>query len=557
MSIPYPKTEELTYWFKNWYVGMSNIDSDEYALPWQGSYVQSAGIWEEQPFLRPQRVNTANSGLISGNRLGKVRGYAAYNGKAYAVDHYDAAGTGTQDIYEATLTSPTAWTSVNSDTSLDIDTEPPAGVFIQQGLLYYFEEGVAENSNSVISRYNIATDTLTVTYDDLDVAAWGNVSNDIGGYLQHTDGITYLWKGRYIGPCDGTTLPSAVTPSAAPSGYVIRDAITYGNKILVIANQVKNQGIATNLADGLFGGSALFLYDPYAPGLLYTFDDWYKIQIPNVQGMRLVGGRVLIINADFDINIWEWLGSDVVKKVATIPVNYYDSTYFGVRWNSITQTANKLLFGTTSYNGQIPTSGDRYLRHGIYAYGYEKEGQSWALQNFIVPATGSNSTNLDLTEVDFRAVSLITADGAGSLFGLGGSIQYLYNTWYDTDATAYRNGVLQLGNTSYSADCAWESTWVRPIPGRKTIPLKMQLKGAAGTIIVKQMVDDDSGFTTIDTISSYTDEEAELAMNSIANPLTANFLTGHRHKFRFELNSASTTKLEKVKLQFRSNQQER
>lgn len=536
---------------------MANIDSDEYAEPFQGSYMQSASIWEEQPFLKPQRSNTANSGLISGNRIGKLRGYAAYNGKAYTVDHYDAAGTGTQDVYEATLTSPAAWTSVNSDTSLDIDTEPPAGVFIQQGLLYYFEEGVAENSNSVISRYNIATDTLTVTYDDLDAAAWGNVSNDIGGYVQHTDGITYLWKGRYIGPCDGTTLPSAVTPSSAPSGYVIRDAISYGNKILVIANQIKNQGIATNLADGLFGGSSLFVYDPYAPGLLYTFDDWYKIQIPNVQGMRLVGGRVLIINADFDINIWEWLGGDVVNKVATIPVNYNDSSYFGVRWSSITQSANKLIFGTTSHSGQIPTSGDRYLSHGIYAYGYEKKGQPWALQNFAVPATGTTSVNLDLTEVDYRAVSLLTADGAGSLFGLGGSIQYLYNTWYDADASAYRNGVLQLGNTSYSGDCAWESTWIRPIPGRKTTPLKIQLKGAAGTIIVKQRVDDDSGFTTIDTISSYTDEEAELAMNSIANPLTVNFLTGHRHKFRFELNSASTTKLEKVKTIFRSRQQER
>lgn len=558
MSTPFQKTEELVYWFKNWHTGMSNIDNDELAQPYQGSYMQSAAIWEEQPFLKPQRANSSNAtGLVTGNKIGKVRGYAAYNGNVYTVDHRDETGTGTQDIYSQPLPLSGTWTSVNSDGSLDIDTEPPTGVFIQAGLLYYFEEGVAENGNAIISRYNIATDTLTVSYDDLDVAAWGNVSNDIGGFVQHTDGITYIWKGRHIGPCDGTTVPSSVTPASAPSGYVIRDAITYGNKILVIANQVKNQGIATNLANGVGDGSAIFLYDPYAPGLLYTFDDWYKILISNVQGMRLVGGRVLIISADFDINIWEWLGGDVVRKIATIPVNYYDSSYFGVRWSSITSSANKLIFGTTSHSGQIPTSGDRYLRHGIYAYGYEKEGQPWALQNFIVPATNTTSVNLDLTEVDYRAVTLINGDGAGSLFGLGGSIPHLFNTWYDADASAYRNAVLQLGSTNYSGDCAWESTWIRPTPGRKSTPLKLQLKGAAGTIVVKQRVDDDSDFTTIDTISAYTDEEAELAMNSVANPLSANFLTGHRHKFRLELNSASTTKLEKAKLVFRSRQQER
>ena len=565
MSTPYSKTEEGIYWFKNWHTGMSNIDNDELAQPFQGSYIQDAAIWEGQPHLRPQRANAANSGLVTGSKIGRVRGYTAYNGKAYCVDQYDSAGTGTQDIYEATLTSPTAWTSVNSDGSLDIDTEPPAGIFVQSGDIYYFENSVSENSEVGITQYDIASDTPDITYDNLDVAAWGLDINDIGGFVQHTDGITYIWKGRHIGPLDGTTVPSAVTPSSAPPGYIIRDAISYGNKILIVANQRRNQVIANpgatvNLTHSVGEASAIFVYDPYASGLLYTFDDWYKIMLPNVQGMRLVGGRVLIISADFDINIWEWLGGDVIKKVATVPVNYYDSSYFGVRWSSITQLANKLIFGTTSIGGLIPTTGDAYLRHGVYAYGYEREGQPWSLQNLIVPATGADSTNLDLTEIDFKAVKVINGDGAGFTPGLGGSAPLLYSTWQDHEGigtATYRNTTFQFNNSTYSADCAWESTWIRPTPGRKDTPLKMRLMGAAGTIVVKQRVDDDSDFTTIDTITAYTDEEAELAMNSVANPLSANFLTGHRHKFRFELNAASTTKLEKVKLMFRSNQQAR
>lgn len=533
---------------------MSNIDSDEYSEPFQGSYIQHSAVWEGQPHLRPQRANAANStGLITGSKVGRVRGYAAYNGKVYTVDQYDSSGTGTQDIYEQVLPLDGTWTSINSDGTLDADTEPPAGVFIQQGLLYYFSEDITgTGEDATISRYNIASDTLTASYDNLDDLEWGNVSNNIGGFVQHSDGIAYIWKGRYIGPCDGTTVPSSITPASAPTGFVIRDAVTYGNKILIVANRIKNPGIATNLADGAGGGAALFIYDPYVTASTYTFDDWYDIKINNVQGMRSVGGKILIINADFDINIWEWLGGEIIEKISTLPVNYFDSSYFGVRWASITQTANKLLFGTSSLSGQIPTSGDAYLRHGIYAYGYEKKGQPWALHNFCVPATGNDSTNLDLTEVDYRAVSLINGDGGGAL---GGSIPVLFNTWHDTDALTFRNAALQLGNTAYSADCAWESVWIRPEPGRKTQPLKLFLKGAAGTIVVKQRVDDDSDFTTIDSVSSYTDEEAELANNNAG--LTNRFLTGHRHKFRFELNAASTTKLEKAKLMFRTRQQAR
>ena len=61
MSTPFPKFEEREVWFGNWYGGMSNVDDDFYATSGQGSYIQSAAIWEEQPYLKPQRSNAAKT----------------------------------------------------------------------------------------------------------------------------------------------------------------------------------------------------------------------------------------------------------------------------------------------------------------------------------------------------------------------------------------------------------------------------------------------------------------------------------------------------------------
>lgn len=515
---------------------MSKIDLDEYASLGQGSYVQNADIFENQPYLSPQRANVGVSASIApgtSGRVGAVRGYASYNGMAYAVDWRDTNGAGLYGNGIWSSSDASTWTDKVVSTTDDPDIEPPGGMWIQSATAYFFTTDSAEIASHVyISSYDLNV-TITDHWDDLFVSAWGSdTTTNIGGFLQHNDGNTYLWKDRYLGVYDGTTKPSLVTPISVPAGYKIKDATAYGNKVLFVANPLSN----------FYGTAKLYVRDP-VQNTIYTYDDVYDIGIYNVQAIRQVGSRIFLINAFNNINIYEWLGGDRVEKVAVVPVNYYDASVFGVRWPSVLTLANKLFFGTFSTSTTL-SSNSSPLSGGVYCFGHENADDPWALQNFIT----TPSAAYDVSDMDYKALGVLSTQNGG--------IAYLMQTAKDNDASAYRNSNLQFYNTSYEANCTWESTWIRPFPGRKSMPVRAIIKGGGGTLTLSQKVDGGS-YVTIATVTSFTNEEAVLKLNNltVAPALTANFAKGHKHKFKITLGATSSDKVEKVILKFHTEEQ--
>lgn len=512
-----PEFLEKTLTLGFWHAGMADVDLDEYANLGEVGYIQNADIYYGKPFLKPQRQDGNDStGLNTGlnGKIGKVRGYTGYNGKAYCVDHGNDGGTYRLGIFEQSLVSG-SWSSIDDDTTINDSTEPPGGCWVQDGYLYYFATGTKMN------QYNISTDTLTASWDNLAVTAWGGSDDDIGGYLQHTDGATYIFKGRYIGPYDGTTKPSLITPIDLPSGYIIADAVSYGNKILVLANP-----------NSSFGGTArLFLYDPYAPLGIYTFEDVFDLKIFNAKTVRVVGNRVLIISAHNDYIINEWVGGDGAEPVKRLAVGYYDADELDLRRESVDVFRTSMFFSTSATSS---VSSD--FSNGTYAYGFADKGDPWSLQNYWIPGGG------DLTGIDHKAMKWI----------MGSGIAYMFRTSYDTDDAEYDNNRLQEFNGSYTSKCITETTWMRPFRGLKSAPLKMSLYGG-GSVKVEQKVDGGS-YTTIGTFDSFAAEKYVITNNDSSADNT--FSKGNRHKFRFTLGNTSVNCLEKVKIRVRSAEQE-
>ena len=529
-----PKTYEKEITIKNWHRGMSDVDLDDYSLDGQASYIQSADLIESKPFLRPGYDPSDDvTGLITNSGVGRVRGYAHKNTgagsfKLACVDYADATDTGgAERINVFTRTDyDDNWVSQDTDASAGIGTaEPVEGCeFYDDNELYFASKD--SNNDITIGQYLDATTIINVSWDTLNTSAWGGTSGRLRRILKHTDGNLYFLKGvgdkGYLGPYDGTSKPSTITPATLPVGYEPVDAISYGNKILVACNSTSG------------GKSALAIRDPYS-ALVYTFDDIYYLEIFKINAIRRVAGRIIIITSDFDYKLWEWLGGENVVERKKLKVGSSSIGY--IRPQAVDVRDNTLYFGTnalvTGFNG------------GVYAFGFNPDGSTF-LHNAFLDHTD------DVSNVSWRAFKFWD-DATDTGF---------VATARDGTTATHRNMKMKIGATR-SAALQWDSTWMRPFPNLRSQIIKATLyhedPAAAGTITFASKSDttDAASYTTnfvANVNGSYNTVVGNNAVlrGAITGSVTA-FTSGRKHKIRITMTNGA--QLEKIKLRCRTTEQ--
>ena len=532
---------EKTITISNWQAGMSDVDLDEYAGFGQGSYIQQMDIRESRPFLRPFFDSVDDStGLTGTGRTGQIRGYATrFTGVGqpaiYAVDYGTAVGGGGVErigVYQKTLFDDSTWAALDHDESAGIlATEPKMGVEFFDTTNMFFAS--AESNDITIGTMSVGTDVINPTWEVLSSSAWGGSSGELKDLLLHTDDNLYFLKGGlnqgYLGPYDGTTLPDDVTPAATPSGLEPLQAISYGNKILVLAASTRGRS------------AKLLIRDPYQ-SLVYTFDDIYELSIYRPQVIKILNGRVIIITADYDFKIWEWLGGDQTRLLYTLPVGSYD-TDFSIRKEAVDVKDNILYFGTTC--------GVSTFNNGVYAFGFNPDGSVFCHNTII-------DQNDDVSDMQWRAIKFYD-DGSdtGDNHKVG-----MVGTVYDVDASAYRNIENVTGSTR-AGSAEWHSVWIRAFPGLRSQIISASLYhedlGASDTITFASKVDatNAASYTTNFTASGNGSYKTVVGNNVVRRgtaTLSNAFSSGHKVKIRITMTNGA--QLEKIKLRVRTTERE-
>lgn len=503
-----PTYKEKNLIISNFHGGMSDVDSDVSAGVGECAFVQQADLFDNKEFLAPSLAMTADDGSISGVTIPAILGYETIAVSSVNTPHavfWDYAA-GAYKLNVATKSSLTSiWTSQDTHALTGTETEPPFGMWKYGTYLYFFAKPM------VIDRYLPGTG-IDENWDTLNTAAWGTTGT-IGGTLVHTDGSMYFYKGQYIGPWDGTTKPSLITPVDLEPNYSIVDAVSHGNQIIIAANDVTNSTT-----------SKLFLYDPYSSTGLYTFDDIYDTHTFNIQAIRMVEGTLKVITALGDYRILDWRGGNVFLPNRKVKVG--STTQFYARRSTFDVKDNIMYFGTNN-----SVSG---FSNGIYAY-----GRSTPNDNQILHSAHINDAS-DVSSIDYRALKWITVGGESNLFA----------GYYDG-----ANYQLARIGTNYSDNLQYDSIWFRPFRGLKSQCIKatsfFEPLPASCTITLNMAKDGGAFPGTVIGTASGTGEVLKEITNATA---TTAFQKGYRHKIRITMNSDAATRpqLEAIKLRFRT-----
>jgi len=487
---------------------MADVDSDTGAKVGECAFVQQADLFDNREFLAPGLAMVSDDASISGVTVPRILGYETIAVSGTNTAHAVFWDLSTNYILNvATKSSLTSvWTSQDTHVLTASETEPSLGMWKYGTYLYFFAKPL------VVDRYLPGTG-IDENWDTLNTAAWGSTAGTIGGALVHTDGSMYFYKGQYIGPWDGTSKPSTITPIDLEPNYTIVDAISYGNQILMAANDVTNSVT-----------SKLFLYDPYSSTGIYTFDDIYDTHTFNIQAIKMVEGTVKVITALRDYRILDWRGGNVFTPNRKIKVG--SDTQFYARRSAFDVKDNIMYFGTNN-----AVSG---FSNGIYAYGRSSSDSAQ-----IVHSAYINDAS-DVSSIDYRALKWITIGGASNLFA----------GYYDGS-----NYQLARIGTNYSDDLQYDSIWFRPFAGLKSQCVKATLffepLPASDTITLNMAKDGGAFPGTVIGTASGTGEVQTIITNATA---TTKFQEGYRHKVRITMNSTTTTRpqLEAIKLRFRT-----
>lgn len=522
------------------YAGIASVDLDKDSNPGECGYAQEMNLINNEGFLTPNLEMTDDADGDTSTVGSRLEGFAVSattqygsNVSLWAVAYYLDTNYKNRVIqktsHNGTWTAVgTATAGVNNTNITDADMEP----WCIQHDDYIYWPSRSTGSSQVLARHQISGATTTETWDTINTAAWGSTNYTLaqGGAMVHTDGNAYFWKGRYIGVYDGTTAPSATTPFALPSKYRIKDAIPYRNKILIAANH-----------QALTETSKLFLLDPYAPGLLYTFDDIYETNFYNIRAIRIVEGGVKVITATGDYVISDWVGGDYIIPSRVIPVA--TTSPLSMYRTAVDVRRNTMYFGT---DNQV--SG---MNGGVYTYGRATNLDPWAVSNEHI------NHSADVSSVTYRHAKWWNSSTGGS--DVKGDERLYVNWWDNTSATANFR-ISQL--TTTKADGVFETVWFRPYPGLKSQIRKMTIYTeaipASCSFVIKEQVDGQSA-VTIATISTQNAVKTVIGNNraiistvsadTVTTP-TAAFQKGWKHKIRIEFTSNSTNavEIEKIKL---------
>lgn len=533
---------------------MSDVDLDEYSASGQASYIQQADIIESQPFLMPGWVTEEESSSLNtgaNGKIGRVRGYATKsNGVGvspmmHAVDWTAAGPTNPRiDVFQKQLFADTDWTEVSTSGETDASlsgTEPTGGCWFEDGsnsVLYFFTN---YSNNLRVGSFNTGTGVVNL---NLYAIGWTGAGYVLG-FIQHTDGETYVFTDNAIGLPANTGATGAL--ATFPNFLEPVDAISYGNKILVACNNQEGQT------------AKLFIKDPYSNSFTYTFDDVYDIPVFRVCCIRKVAGRVIIITADYDYKIWQWNGGDDLTLLKTLKVGGYNAT-FTIDPRAVDVKDGILYFGTscnvTNFN------------NGIYAFGFNNDGSTFLHNAFpsISSAQGA-AIVADTSSQNFKAIKWYD-DGGSASVKIGNTLSRqvgLFATAWDVTTNAYRNMEYVI-NSSRTADLDWRSVWIRPFPGLRTQIVKASLYHepiASATIamyqatdIVDQITWDSTNLrlTASSTSSSFTQVGNNATLRGTTTGTNTAFTSGRKHKIRITMSAGA--KLEKVKLRVRTTEQE-
>lgn len=533
---------QKTITLDNFYGGIAENDLDIYSKEGECGYVQSSDILRSKDFLQPGLNMVSDiSGLVFNNNTVRVRGYVKRSGTnlLYAIGFVQDS---TDSLYKNALFKKSTLTgtwSISSayDVTDNGSVEPAFGVWEQGGYVYFFrEKSSAGVAGCWIGQAYIDGSSYSPDWDNLNVAAWGGtaITSSVGaGAVLHSDGDLYFFLNRYIGPYDGVTKPSAITPVDLPANYHIVNVISRGHYLLIAANDGNTSAIT-----GSSRTSKLFLWDPYAALGLYTFDDVYDTYAYGIQGIANMEGGVKVLTALYDYYILNWEGENYFSKEKRLNVGSatdwrVTTADIGapIRKTAIDVKDNVLYFGT---NNNV--SG---FANGIYAYGRERPEDLRALQNAYV-----NHLN-DVSSIDYRAIKWVVDSGN----------QVLFASWYD--GTDYR--LSRSGTDKDTANFNYQSIYFRPWRNRKSQCIKAVFFHAplssTDRFKFEMKRDQDSAFTEIDTAIGTTGASETILLNN-GSGLSANFLTGWRHKARVTITGGSTFRLEAIKFKFRTVEQE-
>jgi len=526
---------------------MTDVDLDEYAGVGQCAYVQCADLIEGQPFLMPSWITEEESTALNtglNGKIGNVRGYAlAYAAGArmcavdYGLDTTPNPDENRMGLFTKDSPSVASWMEADSDSTASGSsaTEPCGGAWAVGGVVYFFSN---YSNNLCIGSCNAFTSpTLALNTYTL---AWSG-SSYVRGFIQHTDGETYVFTNHAI----GLFSVEATALATFPATYDPVDAISYGNKVLIAANSTNGET------------SKLFIWDPYQ-SLVYTYDDVYDTKVFRICAIRNVAGRVIIITADFDYKIWQWTGGDNLILLKTLKVGDYNTDFTVKPW-AVDVKDGILYFGT-----YCAVAG---FKNGIYAFGFNNDGSTF-LYNAFLSLSAASPLTYDSSLQYFKAIKWYDDKNAyGSSLGEIG----LFATAYDATNGAYRNLEFTIGSARSAGSatlaengCVYESVWMRPFPGLKSQILKATLFheafGANTTIRISHKKDGDSGYTAIATCKGNTEFKTIIGNNGFltggaSGTFSNAFTKGHKHKIKIDLMTADA-QLEKIKLRFRTAEQD-
>lgn len=521
---------EKTITFDQWNGGLSNVDLDIYSGPGEFSYSQDADILDTPDFLRPRLAMEDDSSKSGGGNIvsstarviGLTRGETGPGGEIIYAVVWDSADNDLEIWAKLTLVG--VWNSLNDDTT-GLNVQPPLGLFHRDGELFYFNGARgATAATSKITKYDIGADTVDLSWDDLNVAGWGTTGStgeDIGGSVLHSDGNIYFWKGQHIGPYDGSTKPSVITPFNVGNEYRIVDVISWRQRLLIAANDVN--GART---------SKLFLLDPLAQIPSHPFDDIYDTSTYRIQALRELEGTVKVITALNYCQILDWQGGNVFSPVKRLDTGGNTQSFAFIRPTAVTVAENVLYFGTHNTDAQFDEG-------GIYAYGRKFPDAPQSLQLEKVNED-DNTTNLD-----HFAILQTSLNGESNF----------YMSWYDQS-----NYGMSRENTTRSTTLEYETVWIRPFPGLRSGVLKASLfhedLGASGTITIQAQTGSSGSFATIFQASGNGSFQTVISNNNTlrGTAIISNaFLKGTKHKFKVTMTNG--VQLEKMKFKFRQAEQ--
>ena len=539
-----PKTYTKVITLNNFYGGIAEDDLDIYSKLGEGAYVQGADIFRYHDFLQQNYVAADDSAMTGEDAaigfIPRSRGYV----KSSTTNTIYTVVYGRNSSTPAWLHRVLSKTTVDSNWALVTNgasgtngsrangtgtgaAEPTLGVFEYSDDIYWFYR------DTQVSQYSGTT--LTDSWDNLNTVDWGGSNGYTGGAINHTDGNIYFWKqaisgtdnaGRYIGPYDGTTLPSAVTPFTLPEGYSIVDAISKGHYLIVAANDTTYSKT-----------SKLFVIDPYTGVGIYTFDDIYDTQTYGIQALASVEGGIKLITFQNDLKIIAWGGGDYFPQEKRLNVGDTAGTTT-VRRTAVDIKDRILYMGTNS-----TLSG---FNNGIYAYGREKPEDVKAISNAFL-----NHSNT-LASIDYRALKWMIFGPTGSPTNAAGKSIW-FASWYN--GTDYDMSRLNYSNAT---PMVFHSTWFRPWRNLRSQCIKATIFHAPLSSTDRFDFDwavNGGSFSEIETSNGATDGSETILFNNQAG-LTNNFPNGWRHKFRLERTDGSTLKIEAIKLKMRTSEQE-